>query len=49
LYDNLAASNRQWATAGTVFSEARSRGIIAGKERERREKEAPRRGLEPLT
>jgi hypothetical protein len=26
----LAASNRQWATAGTVFSEARSRGIIAG-------------------
>ena len=28
----LAASNRQWATAGTVFSRARSRGIIAGKE-----------------
>jgi len=27
----LAASNRQWATAGTVFSEARSGGIIAGK------------------
>jgi hypothetical protein len=30
----LAASNRQWATAGTVFSEARSKGIIAGKEGE---------------
>ena len=28
----LAACNRQWLAAGTVFSEARSRGIIVGKE-----------------
>jgi hypothetical protein len=28
----FAASNRQGSTAETVFSEARSRGIIAGKE-----------------
>jgi hypothetical protein len=26
----LAACNRQWLAAGTVFSGARSRGIIAG-------------------
>jgi hypothetical protein len=34
----LAASNRQWATAGTVFSEARSRGIISGKEGEKKDR-----------
>jgi hypothetical protein len=28
----LAASNRQWATAGTVFSEARSRGYYSRNE-----------------
>jgi len=28
----LAASNRQWAIAGTVFSEARSRGYYSRNE-----------------
>jgi hypothetical protein len=27
---SLPPANRQWLAAGTVFSEARSRGIIAG-------------------
>jgi hypothetical protein len=30
----LAASNRQWLAAVIVFSKAKSRGIIAGKEGE---------------